>query len=220
MTGINLDVTTQREAREQQRLLIDELNHRVKNTLAMVQSFASLTLKSASPAEFREALMGRILALAAAHDLLTRSRWSGASLEELVSAELTPFNRLEPGRIVWEGAAIALTSKQALGLGMVIHELVTNAAKYGALSVPTGRVSLSWRRGNDVGPARLEIEWVEEGGPAVRQPSRSGFGSRLIGQTVVTDLMGTIDMSFDVSGLSCSISIPCAETRASGEAPH
>ena len=97
MTGINFDVTAQREAAEQQKLLIDELNHRVKNTLAMVQSFASLTLKNASPAEFREALMGRILALASAHDLLTRSRWSGASLEELVSAELAPFNRTGAG---------------------------------------------------------------------------------------------------------------------------
>ena len=105
-----------------------------------------------------------------------------------------------------------MTPKQALGLGMVIHELVTNAAKHGALSVATGRVSLCWRSRDDVEPAQLEIEWVEKGGPPVSQPSRSGFGSRLISQTVASDLMGTIDMSFDVGGLSCSISIPCAET--------
>jgi len=220
MTGINFDVTAQREAAEQQKLLIDELNHRVKNTLAMVQSFAALTQKNASPAEFREALMGRILALASAHDLLTRSRWSGASLEELVSAELAPFDRLEPGRISWRGPAVALTPKQALGLGMVIHELVTNAAKHGALSVATGRVSLGWQSRHDVEPARLEIEWVEKGGPLVRQPSRSGFGSRLISQTVATDLMGTIDMSFEAGGLSCSISIPRAETGPSSEGPY
>jgi two-component sensor histidine kinase len=182
----------------------------VKNTLAMVQGFASLTLKNSSPAEFREALMGRILALAAAHDLLTRSRWRGASLQELVSAELASFNRPQSGRIVWEGEDVALTSRQALGLGMVIHELATNAAKHGALSMAAGRISLRWRKLNGSDPESLEIVWVERGGPPVTRPSRTGFGSRLIGQTVSADLLGSIDTSFKPEGLVCRIVIPIA----------
>src|SRR6202011_5560982 len=160
MTGINFDVTSEREAREQQKVLIGELNHRVKNTLAMIQSFASLTLKNSTPADFHDALMGRIVALANAHDLLTKSSWSDASLNDLVSAELAAFNR-EPSRITWRGEEMSLTSKQALGLGMVIHELATNAVKHGALSTPTGCVSLDWRISEGAKPEQLEIRWTE-----------------------------------------------------------
>ncbi len=145
-----------------------------------------------------------------------RSRWSGVSLEELVSAELASFNRPEPERIAWEGQSVALTPKQALGLGMVIHELVTNAAKHGALLVATGRVSLRWRTRHDLDPEQLEILWAEHGGPPVQPPARTGFGSRLIGQTVSTDLLVAIDTSFAGDGLICTISIPVAAQPSSG----
>ncbi len=118
MVGVNFDITAEREASERQKLLIDELNHRVKNTLALVQSFASLTLKHSSPEEFRDALMGRVLALAAAHDLLTKTHWSGASITALISAELAALKRPDMARISWQGEEVALTPRQALGLGM------------------------------------------------------------------------------------------------------
>ena len=207
MSGINFDVTSEREAREQQKVLIAELNHRVKNTLAMIQSFASLTLKNSTPADFHDALIGRIVALASAHDLLTKSCWSDASLKELVSAELAAFDR-EPSRIAWTGDEISLTSKQALGLGMVIHELATNALKHGALSVPSGSVSLDWRISVGSQPGQLEILWVEHDGPPVQSPSRVGFGSRLIRQTVANELGGSLEYAFDRDGLRCSIRIP------------
>jgi len=179
----------------------------VKNTLAMIQSFASLTLKNSTPADFHYALMGRIHALASAHDLLTKSSWSDASLNNLVSAELAAFNR-EPSRIAWRGGEISLTSKQALGLGMVIHELATNAVKHGALSTPTGCVSLDWRISEGAKPEQLEILWTEHEGPPVEPPSRVGFGSRLIRQIVSNDLGGSLNYAFESRGLRCSIRIP------------
>jgi two-component sensor histidine kinase len=147
MTGVNFDITSEREAREQQKLLIDELNHRVKNTLALVQSFAHLTLKNSSPEDFRGALMGRVLALAAAHDLLTKRHWSGASIGELMAAELAWLSGSDSTRTSWKGEDVALTPKQTLSLGMVIHELATNAVKHGALSILNGRLSIAWHLG-------------------------------------------------------------------------
>lgn len=152
--------------------------------------------------------MGRIHALAAAHDLLTRSRWSGASVEDLVSAELAPFNRLKADRIVWTGGPMALTPRQALGLGMVIHELATNAVKHGALSVPGGHVAIQWRPLPAAQPEQLEFLWIERDGPRVDPPTRAGFGTRLTQQTVSTDLEGTLRSSFDPVGLQCTIQIP------------
>lgn len=196
------DVTDRVLAERQQTLLVDELNHRVKNTLATVQAIAAQTLRvTPEPTAFREAFESRLMALSGTHDLLTTTSWRNADLCELLLVELRPF---APDRYRAEGPDVDLSPAGALALGMVFHELATNAAKYGALSSHDGHVQVSWR----VFDCRLVLTWTEAGGPAVTPPTRRGFGSRLIERNLGGHLGGSARLEFAPAGLICRIEMP------------
>jgi two-component sensor histidine kinase len=187
----------ERDAR--QKLLINELNHRVKNTLATVQAVASHSRRGASTvAEFHDALEGRLHAMGRAHELLTRTSWEGAELSELSREALRPF--ADP-RLHIAGPPIRVQPTDALNLTLILHELATNAAKYGALSVADGRADLSWRK---VGEA-VRIDWIERGGPPVVAPQRRGFGSRLIERAAQDMRPAALD--FEAQGVRCMLTI-------------
>jgi len=208
--GIFQDITERKQVDEQQRFFLDELNHRVKNTLATVQSIAAQTLRSSkSAAQFKEAFEGRLLALSMTHNLLTLTSWRDADLHDIAEQELAPYKREADERVVIEGPRVNLPPRYAINLGLVLHELVTNAAKYGALSVPTGRLDLSWtitRSGDQT--AHLRILWRESGGPPVEPPKRQGFGSRLIRRSIEGELDGALAIHFGGPGVSYDMSIP------------
>jgi PAS domain S-box-containing protein len=199
--GSTEDIDERKAGEERQRLLINELNHRVKNTLASVQAIAFQTLRGDVPlAEARALFEARLMALSRAHNLLTEQNWGGAALEAVVREAIAPLGG-EEGRFRLSGEPLWLTPRAALALALALHELGTNAAKYGALSTESGRVSIAWR---EAGP-RLLIDWKEEGGPAVSRPSRRGFGTRLIEQGLAGDLQGSARLLFEPDGLRCTI---------------
>jgi PAS domain S-box-containing protein len=209
-TGCNVDVTEAMTAQEQQRLLINELNHRVKNTLATVQSIAAQTARRAdSPEDFRDKFEARIIALSKTHNLLTQGGWERAGLRDLLAQEFAPY---PAEQVRLEGPDLDLAPRQAVALGLVFHELTTNAIKYGALSVATGCVRVTWRLVlvSEV-ERRLILHWVEEGGPAARTPTRRGFGSRLIETSLRGELGGTSRMTFEPDGLKCQLEVSLAE---------
>jgi PAS domain S-box-containing protein len=209
--AIARDVTERRRAEERQRLLVNELNHRVKNTLAVVQGLALQSFKGDRDiAEAREAFQQRLSALAAAHDLLTRESWEGATLSQLVQQALGLYNGHER-RIDWGGPEVTLNPKAAVSLVMALHELSTNAAKYGALSSPDGRVGLEWTL---PGEDRLVIEWRESGGPRVEPPARRGFGFRMIERALAADLAGGAQLDFAPGGLVCRIDASLTDAAA------
>ncbi len=200
MIGVNVDVTEARRAEQHQQLLINELNHRVKNTLASVQSIAHQTLRAGTPTrEARDLLTARLLALSAAHDVLTRESWEGADLIEVVAAALRPY---DAARHATHGPAHRIGPRAALAISMALHELATNALKYGALSGPSGQVHIGWTATPDGG---LTLTWREEGGPPVTAPTHSGFGSRLLRQGLNAELGGAAHLSFEPGGLVCVI---------------
>src|SRR4051812_5353253 len=195
------DVTARKQAEEHQRLLLGELSHRVKNMLAVVRGIALHSLGSGRPlGEAREILEQRLTALATAHGLLTATDWRGASLRDLVAAEIAPYE----GRVAVEGSEVMLPPNVALSLALVLHELATNALKYGALSAPGGRVRVRWSRQG----GKLRLAWREEGGPAVVPPTRRGFGSMLIERSVAHNLGGTARLDFRPEGLAYEVELP------------
>jgi PAS domain S-box-containing protein len=205
------DITERKAAEQRQRLLIDELNHRVKNTLATVQSLASQTARSApTPAAFRDSFEGRLIALSKAHDQLTMHHWESADLRELLSGSLAPFAGAASERVVLRGEDIVLRPRAVLTLAMAFHELSTNAAKYGALSAHCGRVEIRWEalRSTEAGASRPRIDWREQGGPPVAEPRNCGFGSRLIEGGVKAELGGSARLTFAPEGLRCEFLIP------------
>lgn len=186
--------------------LIRELNHRVKNTLANVLSIVSLTRRQATNIdEFTESLTGRLKALSATHDLLSQSDWRAASIQELVRAELAPYLDEDEGRIAMDGVEISLAPNEALSLGLAIHELATNAAKYGALSTAQGRVSVSWTL---ISPDVAEVLWEERNGPPVQPPTRRGFGIELIERIVAQELNSKVQLEFLPGGVRCRMRVP------------
>jgi PAS domain S-box-containing protein len=206
--GVSLDITQRKRAEERQSVMIAELNHRVKNTLASVQSIAlqtSMTVQSHG--EFLAAFDGRIRALVMAHDLLTANSWQGASLEDVVSRTLAPYvTRNGVGhRIEIAGPSIRLGSEAAVTLHMAFHELATNAAKYGALSTPAGSVAVIWAVDRASDPALIEITWTEKGGPAVKPPTRRGFGSNLLQTGLAREFGGKVNLGFEPKGLICEM---------------
>ncbi len=204
--GTIQDVTAATLATQRQTFLMHELNHRVKNTLASVQSIAHLTLRGGrSPDAAREQLSARLIALAGAHDILTRENWEAANLADIVDAAIAPYDA--PSRrfhIVGPPARIA--PKAAVTMALALHELVTNAVKYGALSVDGGSVSIAWRL--EGGGEILVLDWRERGGPQVVPPTRMGFGARLLQQGLVTEFGGEARLSFEPEGLTCRIEAP------------
>lgn len=204
-----MDRTTHVEAEMRQRVLLDELNHRVKNTLATVQSIAKASLKDTeSPATARATFEARVMALSHAHDLLSRSSWAGADLRTILTRELRPYG---VERAELDGEPVRLAPRTAVALGMVAHELATNAAKFGALSNGGGRIAAAWRLEMGKTGKTLNLDWRELGGPAVQPPARRGFGSRLIAMSLEGELGGKADLRYDPDGLKCEISIPYEE---------
>jgi PAS domain S-box-containing protein len=204
------DITERKAWEQRQKLLMDELNHRVKNTLATVQSLAAQTARAArTPAAFRERFEGRLIALSKAHDQLTVHHWESADLRELLSGSLAPYTGAGSERIILRGEDIVLRPRAVLTLAMAIHELTTNAAKYGALSVPGGRIEIHWQPlSGEKGRTQLRIDWIEQGGPLVAVPDQRGFGSKLIEGSIAAELGGTARMIFAPEGLRCEIVIP------------
>ncbi len=203
------DVTERRRSEKRQLLMNRELSHRVKNTLAVIQAMARHTLRSTpDPAAFTTAFEGRLRALSISHNLLTSSQWEGAEISELAREQLAP-HLTGPGRLRLDGAKLLVPPGMATSLGLVLHELGTNAAKYGALSAPNGSVTLKWRSVPSSPYKTLIVEWTERGGPAVVPPTRKGFGSVLIENS------GKVQQHFEPDGLHCTIEMPLMEQAAS-----
>jgi PAS domain S-box-containing protein len=199
IAGASRDLTERKQAEELQRVLLNELNHRVKNTLATIQAITDQTLRTARDLpSAREALARRIRSMAQAHDLLTSRAWTSANLVDVITRALDAFN---PAQLTMSGNAIDVSAKHALTLSLALHELATNATKYGALSCPEGRVYVHW----DVRAEMLHLHWEESGGPSVAPPTQKGFGSRLLEQVVAHDLGGDTKLIYDVSGVRCAI---------------
>jgi PAS domain S-box-containing protein len=207
IAGSTRDVTERAHQREHMRLLVNELNHRVKNTLAMVQSMIAQTLDGDEPVEVaQDKIESRLMALSQAHDILTRENWQGAGVEEVVRGAAAPCQKGEGDRFDIEGPPIVLDPRRAVALAMALHELCTNAVKYGALSVPGGRVGIAWTRSRD-GTA-LNLRWKERGGPPVQVPEQRGFGSILVERGLRHDLGGESRLVFETDGVSCEIVVP------------
>ncbi len=239
VNGITVDVTDRKlteqalrheieerqRAQGQQRLLIHELNHRVKNTLATVQSIASQSLRAGTSRDGLDLLTSRLQALGSAHDLLTRENWEGASLAEIVGVTLAAHAGEGRPRFDFAGPEVRLSPQMALALAMALHELATNAAKYGALSTPKGRIRIRWEVVASAGATHLTLTWRERGGPPVQTPKRRGFGSRLIEKGLSASLGGKARMIFKPDGLQCEIAATLfgpalRDPEASNIAPH
>ena len=203
--SLALEIEHRRRIERHQNLLLDELNHRVKNTLATVQAMATQTLKGAEAGP-RDTFLARLFALSSQHDLLTLDNWEGASLEGVVRRALRPWREVgrETGqaRFKVEGPAVHLDTKRALALGMVFHELASNAAKHGALSNADGLVKVTWTLEPD--GKLLKLCWEEEGGPRISQPQRRGFGLRVIENGLAREISGKVTLNFRPQGLRCT----------------
>jgi len=200
------DISERKRAQEQQTLVLNEMKHRIKNTLATVQAIAKQTLRSV-PDEVRAAFIARLHALASAHDLLTLQRWNGASLGDVVAGALAPFREKHHERFRIEGPDdVWLDAGKSLLLAMALHELATNAVKYGALANQSGEVRLGWERTRDGKCDRLRLFWRESGGPPVRPPEQKGFGSFLVERALQGEL-GEAHLDFAPQGLACTLTI-------------
>jgi two-component sensor histidine kinase len=199
------DILKQRD--QVQESLINELNHRVKNTLATIQSIARQTRRRASSLdEFGQAFEGRLMALAKSHDTLTRSGWAGGDLQNIVLESCRPFS--DPARLVLNGPPVEIPNRVVVGIGMVLHELATNAAKYGAFAASNGTVRIEWRLEPGEPHGNLHLRWKERDGPPVVPINKKGFGSTLIVSIVESDLSGKAEMVFEPDGLRFDLAIP------------
>ena len=211
-TGVIADITERRHAEERQRLLLRELNHRVRNMLATVQAVAARTVQSsASLAGFERAFAGRLEALARTSTLLAADDWRATGLRSLVEETLAPYRAADGGNVTLSGNDVPLPADTALPLSLVLHELATNAAKYGALSAPGGRVEVGWNVEGTGAGRRLVLEWRERGGPEVRAPTQRGFGRSLIERSVAYELGGETRLEFAPGGVCCRIEAPLEE---------
>jgi PAS domain S-box-containing protein len=214
LVGLSVDITERKRDENRLRQMVNELNHRVKNTLATVQAIASQSLRGTDPAVW-QALEGRLLALAAVHDVLTRESWVGAGLHEVVAGALAPHGGIDDVRFVVSGPPLILRPSAVLSLVLGLHELTTNSVRYGALSAATGRVEIRWNIVRGTIPL-LRLTWTERGGPPVVQTVRPGFGTWLIKRGMAQDLRGTVRLGFDdPAGVVCSVEAPLTEVAAS-----
>jgi len=206
MGAVNMlvDISERKEAEEHQKVLVDELNHRVKNTLAAVQSLAAHSLRGGiEPRRMRERFEARLVALSNAHNQLAVRRWQDADLRALAEDVLAPYRA--DHAVVLEGESVTVPARTAVSLSLVLHELATNAVKYGALSVPAGRLSVHWRLS---GAGRLVLEWREIDGPPVESPIHKGFGTRFIAGAISGELGGSVEHGFARTGVTCRIEAP------------
>ncbi len=219
--GVFVDITSRKQAEQRQKLLLNELNHRVKNTLAIAQSIAAHTLREIpEPREFKQAFSARLMTLARAHNVLTRSAWQGAAIGDVVEAATAPFRSNRISQFECFGPDITFDPNAVVTLSLALHELATNAAKYGALSKLTGRITVQWGLRNDEMTAHkpmIELSWIERGGPTVRPPERRGFGTRLV-QASAQQLGGSVSLDYPSPGLECRFVIPLP--RKTSPVPH
>ena len=207
LKGLTLDITERKQSEERQGLLIAELDHRVKNLLARVAVISSYTRQgSNSMDQFVQVLDRRIQSMAAAHSLLSQSRWSGVNIADLVHSQLAPYATTANTTI--GGPDVTLTPTVTQAVAMALHELVTNAVKYGALSNPSGHVAVNWHQPVDGESGRVKIEWRESGGPPVVKPAKTGYGTSLISEMIPHELGGAVDLAFLTEGVCCQIDVP------------
>jgi two-component sensor histidine kinase/PAS domain-containing protein len=206
------EIAQRRKAEAQQTLLINELNHRVKNTLAIVQGLAQQSFRAEGPTDAaRQAFDARLGALAAAHSLLTRKNWETAVLSEIIADSVRATTGALSTRVSLAGPEVVLRPQTAVSLAMAVHELSTNAIKHGALSNESGTVTVLWQVGAGEGPPTLRLEWTEIDGPPVAAPTTRGFGIRMIERGLAAELRGTVTLDFSPSGLRCTIDAPLPE---------
>jgi PAS domain S-box-containing protein len=211
IVGTIASITERKRAEEQIRLLMQEVNHRAKNLLSVVQAIAHQTARSGDPATFPDRLSERLRALAANHDLLVNNAWRGIDVATLVRAQLSPFGDLIGSRITLEGPPLRLNPSAAQGLGMALHELATNASKYGALSIAAGSVRVQWAMTAADAPM-FAISWREANGPPVSRPTRRGFGQTVIGPMMQKAVQGTVAIDYQPSGLVWRLTGPAHTT--------
>ena len=210
MVSVVTDVTERKAAEDHIQFLMHEISHRSKNLLTVIQSIARRTVRTAGTMEeFENRFERRLQGLAASHDVLVRKNWQGAPLAELVRQQLVPFVEIQSSRFELVGPDIVVTADAAQAIGLAIHELATNAIKYGALSAPTGKVRISWMLdGNAGASSQLSLNWIEQGGPPATPPSRKGFGHVVIVDMIERSLNGKVAVEFAVEGLKWSVSMP------------
>jgi two-component sensor histidine kinase/CheY-like chemotaxis protein len=208
-----IDAKEREAADKLQKLILEELHHRIKNTLATVSAIASQSLRTATSIEHgQHAIEGRLVALGRAHDLLLQARWANASVEHTIRGATEPYTSIGSGRISIEGPDIRITSGAVIALAMTLNELCTNTTKFGALSVPAGRIEIVWKI--DEATQRLHLTWSEKNGPTVHAPSRQSFGTRLIG-TLGQQLKGEVKLAYDPTGFVYVLNVPMASLVAS-----
>ncbi len=214
-----VDVTSVVQAEQHQRLLVDELNHRVKNMLTVVISLATQTMhRSKTMEEFSKSYMGRIHALTSTYSLLSNTNWQTVLLRDVVLEELKPFLSEDRVNFVVSGPPVPLEPRAALALGMAVHELTTNAVKYGALSIPEGNVRVTWRIEQDSNGDQLLLDWIERDGPPVTAPTHRGFGMTLIEHGLKQDMAALVHVDFAVEGVRATLKAPLSAIRTP-EAP-
>jgi two-component sensor histidine kinase len=207
-----IDAKEREAADKLQKLILEELHHRIKNTLATVSAIASQSLRTATSIEHgQHAIEGRLVALGRAHDLLLQARWANASLEHTIRGATEPYVSIGSGRISIQGPDIRITSGAVIALAMTLNELCTNTTKFGALSVPAGRIEIVWKI--DEQGQRLHLTWSEKNGPTVHAPSRQSFGTRLIG-TLGHQLKGAVKLAYDATGFVYVLNVPMASLVA------
>ena len=213
------DITERKLAERRQKLLVNELNHRVKNALATVQAIAAQSLRGADvPAAVVDRFVARLIALARANDILVAEDWLGADLDAIASQVASPYvaggegeNGEEAGRFRAGGPDVHLAPKAATAMALALHELATNSAKYGALSTPQGKVSLTWALQGDGQARRLHMNWRESGGPPVKPPQKAGFGTRLIEKGLKAELRAEVRLDYAPDGLTMTLDAPMPE---------
>ena len=203
-----IDAKEREAADKLQKLILEELHHRIKNTLATVSAIASQSLRTATSLEHgQHAIEGRLVALGRAHDLLLQARWANASLAQTIGGATEPYVSVGSGESRSSGPDIRITSGAVIALAMTLNELCTNTTKFGALSVPAGRIEIVWKI--DEAAQRLHLTWSEKNGPTVHAPSRRSFGTRLIG-TLGAQLKGVVDLAYDATGFVYMLDVPMA----------
>ena len=209
-----IDAKEREAADKLQKLILEELHHRIKNTLATVSAIASQSLRTATSIEHgQQAIEGRLVALGRAHDLLLQARWANASLANTIRGATEPYDSESAGRFLIQGPDIRITSGAVIALAMTLNELCTNTTKFGALSVPAGRIEIEWKI--DADKQRLQLTWSEKNGPAVHAPTRRSFGTRLIG-SLGQQLKGEVQLAYDASGFVYVLDVPMASLVAPG----
>ncbi|HEX5508674.1 MAG TPA: HWE histidine kinase domain-containing protein [Pseudolabrys sp.] len=215
LTCASVDITERKEAEAHLRLLMRELTHRSKNLLAVIQAMARRTARHVGSIDaFLDQFGARLQALASSHDLLVRESWHGASLIELIRSQLGGYVDRDEVQVSIDGPPVLLKPEAAQNLGLAMHELATNAAKYGALSVPEGRVSIQWHRRNDGDGHALDLTWTEQSGPRVKARRKRGFGSLVIEGNLARALDAQVDWTFEPEGARCHIVVPSSQILA------